>query len=133
MQVTHVRIDCGSCFTADAFERASPNHAIEHCRTPYHLGMMAALLLYVYKLELYSAHQLARSFNQRVDVTAVTGLDRLDFHTVADFRKRHLVALSDLFVQVLRLYRAAGLVQCTPTVKAAVVLPTGYQAAICRG
>jgi len=27
------------------------------------------------------------------------------------FRKRHLAALSDLFVQVLRLCRAAGLVQ----------------------
>ena len=34
----------------------------------------------------------------------------LDFRTIAEFRKRHLVALSDLFVQVLRLCRAAGLV-----------------------
>ncbi|MBB4000755.1 hypothetical protein GGR04_004635 [Aureimonas pseudogalii] len=42
---------------------------------------------------------------------AVTGLNRPDFRTIADFRKRHLVALSDLFVQVLRLCRAAGLVQ----------------------
>jgi hypothetical protein len=41
----------------------------------------------------------------------VTGLNRPDFRTIADFRKRHLAALSDLFVQVLRLCRAAGLVQ----------------------
>jgi hypothetical protein len=41
---------------------------------------------------------------------AVTGLNRPDFRTIAEFRKRHLVALSDLFVQVLRLCRAAGLV-----------------------
>ncbi len=34
---------------------------------------------------------------------AVTGLNRPDFRTIADFRKRHLGALSDLFVQVLRL------------------------------
>jgi len=42
---------------------------------------------------------------------AVTGLNRPDFRTIADFRKRHLAALSDLFVQVLRLCRAVGLVQ----------------------
>jgi hypothetical protein len=42
---------------------------------------------------------------------AVTGLNRPDFHTIADFRKRRLAALSDLFVQVLQLCRAAGLVQ----------------------
>lgn len=42
---------------------------------------------------------------------AVTGLNRPDFRTIAEFRKRHLAALSDLFVQVLRLCRAAGLVQ----------------------
>ena len=42
---------------------------------------------------------------------AVTGLNRPDFRTIAEFRKRHLVVLSDLFVQVLRLCRAAGLVQ----------------------
>lgn len=40
---------------------------------------------------------------------AVTGLNRPDFRTIADFRKRHLVALSDLFVQVLRLCIAADL------------------------
>jgi Transposase DDE domain len=44
-------------------------------------------------------------------VMAVTGLNRPDFRTIADFRKRHLAALSDLFVQVLHLCRAAGLVQ----------------------
>lgn len=42
---------------------------------------------------------------------AVTGLNRPDVRTIAAFRKRHLVALSELFVQVLHLCRAAGLVQ----------------------
>jgi hypothetical protein len=72
---------------------------------------MVALLLYGYSRGLYSSRQLARACEERVDVMAVTGLNRPDFRTIADFRKRHLVALSDLFVQVLRLYRAAGLVQ----------------------
>lgn len=78
---------------------------------PYHPGMMVALLLYGYSRGLYSSRQLARSCEERVHVMAVTGLNRPDFRTISDFRKRHLVALSDLFVQVLRLCRAAGLVQ----------------------
>ncbi len=78
---------------------------------PYHPGMMIALLLYGYSRGIYSSRQLARACEERVDVMAVTGLNRPDFRTIADFRKRHLAALSDLFVQVLRLCRAAGLVQ----------------------
>jgi hypothetical protein len=41
----------------------------------------------------------------------VTGLARPDFRTVNEFRKRHLEALADLFVQVLGLCRRAGLVR----------------------
>src|SRR6201746_2683320 len=78
---------------------------------PYHPGMMVALLLYGYSRGLYSSRQLARAWGERGDAMGVTGLTRPDFRTIADFRKRHLVALSDLFVQVLRLCRAAGLVQ----------------------
>lgn len=76
---------------------------------PYHPGMIVTLLLYGYSLGLYSSRQLARACEERVDVMAATGLNRPDFRTIADFRKRDLVALSDLFVQVLR--RAAGLVE----------------------
>src|SRR5215208_234072 len=78
---------------------------------PYHPGMMVALLLYGYSRGIYSSRQLARACEERVDVMAVTGLNRPDFRTISDFRKRHLTALSDLFVQVLQLCRAAGLVQ----------------------
>jgi transposase len=78
---------------------------------PYHPGMMVALLLYGYSRGLYFSRQLARACEERVDVMAVTGLNRPDFRTIADFRKCHLGALSDLFVQVLRLCRAAGLVE----------------------
>src|SRR5918993_4428166 len=86
-------------------------YAEERGFPPYHPGMMVALLLYGYSRGLYSSRQLARACKERVDVMAVTGLNRPDFRTIADFRKRHLAALSDLFVQVLQLCRAAGLVQ----------------------
>ena len=78
---------------------------------PYHPGMLVALLLYGYSRGIYSSRQLARACEERVDVMAVTGLNRPDFRTISDFRKRHLAALSNLFVQVLRLCQAAGLVK----------------------
>lgn len=40
---------------------------------------------------------------------AVTGLNRPDFRTVSDFRKRHLQAFGGLLVQVLQVCRRAGL------------------------
>lgn len=78
---------------------------------PYHPAMLVALMLYGYSRGLYSSRQLARACEERVDVMAVVGLQRPDFRTISDFRKRHLAALGDLFVQVLRLCRAAGLVR----------------------
>jgi len=78
---------------------------------PYHPTMMVALLLYGYSRGVYSSRQLARACEERVDFMAVTGLQRPDFRTISDFRKRHLEALAGLFEQVLRLCRAAGLVR----------------------
>ena len=83
----------------------------EQGQPPYHPGMLVALLLYGYSRGIYSSRQLARACEERVDVMAVTGLNKPDFRTISDFRKRHLSALSGLFVQVLRLCQAAGLVR----------------------
>jgi len=83
----------------------------EQGQPPYHPGMLVALLLYGYSRGIYSSRQLARACEERVDVMAVTGLNRPDFRTISDFRKRHLMALSGLFVQVLLLCQAAGLVK----------------------
>lgn len=78
---------------------------------PYHPVMMTALLLYAYSQGVYSSRRIARACEERVDFMAVTGLNRPDFRTVSDFRKRHLPALQGLFVQVLQLCQRAGLVK----------------------
>ncbi|HEV2442960.1 MAG TPA: IS1182 family transposase, partial [Steroidobacteraceae bacterium] len=78
---------------------------------PYHPGMMVALLLYAYSQGVYSSRRIAKGCEERLDFAAVTGLQRPDFRTVSDFRKRHLSALSELFQQVLKLCQAAGLVK----------------------
>lgn len=78
---------------------------------PYDPRMMTALLLYAYCQGVYSSRRMARSCEERLDFMAVTAMNRPDFRTISDFRKRHLAALGGLFVQVLRLCRAAGLVK----------------------
>ena len=78
---------------------------------PYHPVMMTALLLYGYSRGVYSSRRLERACEERLDFLAVTAMNRPDHRTICAFRRRHLAALSDLFVQVLKLCQAAGLVQ----------------------
>jgi transposase len=78
---------------------------------PYHPAMMVALLLYAYSRGVYSSRVIARGCGERLDFMAVTALQRPDFRTISDFRRRHLAALAGLFAQVLQLCRAAGLVK----------------------
>jgi transposase len=78
---------------------------------PYHPAMMVALLLYAYSRGIYSSRRIARACEERLDFQAVTALNRPDFRPISEFRRRHLVALAELFVQVLALCRRAGLVR----------------------
>src|SRR3974377_103493 len=78
---------------------------------PYHPAMMVALLLYAYSRGAYSSRKIAQACEERVDFMAVTAMNRPDHRTIARFRRRHLKALGDLFVQVLKLCRATGLVK----------------------
>jgi transposase len=87
------------------------SYAEERGYPPYHPGMMVALLLYAYSRGVYSSRRIAQACEERVDFMAVTGLNKPDFRTISEFRRRHLPALSDLFAQVLKLCRAAGLVK----------------------
>jgi transposase len=83
----------------------------ERGQPPYHPVMMTALLLYAYSRGVHSSRQMAKACIERVDFMAVTARCAPDFRTIADFRKRHLDALQDLFVQVLALCSEAGLVR----------------------
>jgi transposase len=86
-------------------------YAEERGQPPYHPVMMVTLLLYAFSQGLYASRRIARACEERLDVMAVTGMQRPDFRTISDFRKRHLAALAALFVQVLWLCRQAGLVR----------------------
>ena len=94
-------LDLGAILSAYTEARGFP---------PYHPGMMVALLLYAYSQGVYSSRRIARGCEERLDFQAVTALNRPDFRTISEFRRRHLTALGDLFVQVLALCQKAGLV-----------------------
>lgn len=78
---------------------------------PYHPVMMVVLILYGYCRGVYSSRKIGQACEERVDFMAVTALQKPDFRTISDFRKRHLKALEGLFVQVLKLCEKAKLIK----------------------
>jgi Transposase domain (DUF772) len=83
----------------------------EKGQPPYHPAVMVALLLYGYAVGLYSSRRIAKARMERVDFMAIVALQAPDFRTISEFRRRHLAALSPLFVRVLKLCERAGLVK----------------------
>jgi len=73
--------------------------------------MMVCLLLYAYCVGVFSSRKIARACERKLAFLAIVGEDRPDFRTISLFRKTHLDAFADVFVQVLRLAKAAGLVR----------------------
>jgi transposase/CRP-like cAMP-binding protein len=78
---------------------------------PFHPALMTALLLHGYASGIYSSRRLAKACTERADFMMIAAGDPPDFRTVSNFRKRHLQALKQLFVQVLKLCEASGLVK----------------------
>ncbi len=78
---------------------------------PFDPAMMVCLLFYSYCVGVFSSRKIALACERNLAFLAIVGQDRPDFRTISDFRKLHLDALADLFVQVLQLAAAAGLVR----------------------
>jgi transposase len=78
---------------------------------PYDPRMMVGLLLYAYCKGVASSRKIERATQESVPFRVMAANQHPDHDTIAEFRKRHLAALSDLFVQVLELCREAGLVK----------------------
>src|SRR3954469_21824716 len=78
---------------------------------PFDPAMMTCLLLYAYCVGAFSSRKIAQACERNLAFLAIVGADRPGFRTISLFRKNHLDAFADVFVQVLRLARAAGLVR----------------------
>ena len=93
-------LDIGAIISKYQEERGFPPHSPK---------MMTALLLYGYMRGVYSSRKLSQACKERTDFMVVSGMSSPDHRPIANFRKRHGVELSELFVQVLELCRESKL------------------------
>lgn len=78
---------------------------------PYHPQMMVKLLIYGYCVGKMSSRKLEEATYDDVAFRVLSANQQPDHASIAEFRKRHLTALAQLFVQVLQLCERAGLVK----------------------
>jgi transposase len=78
---------------------------------PYHPQMMVKLLIYGYCVGKMSSRKLEAATYDDVAFRVLSANQQPDHASIAEFRKRHLAALAQLFVQVLQLCERAGLVK----------------------
>jgi transposase len=77
---------------------------------PYDPRLMVKLLVYGYANGVMSSRKLERATYRDVGVRMLCADQHPDYRSIARFRKRHLEALGELFVQALRLCKQAEMV-----------------------
>ena len=78
---------------------------------PYHPRMMVKVLLYAYCIGVPSSRKMEKRLHEDIAFRVLAANNTPDFKTIADFRKDHLQALAELFLQVLELCQKTGLVK----------------------
>jgi transposase len=78
---------------------------------PFDPAMMVCLLLYAYWGGVFSSRKIAQACERNLAFLAIVGQERPDFRTISDFRKLHLEAFREVFVQVLRIAGEVGMVK----------------------
>ena len=78
---------------------------------PHHPQMMVALLLYGYCVGVPSSRKIERRTHEDVAFRVIAGNTHPDHTCISEFRRIHLNALGELFLQVLRLCQKAGMVK----------------------
>src|SRR2546426_1857036 len=78
---------------------------------PFDPAMMVGLLLYAYCVGIFSSRKIALACERNLAFLAIVGDERPDFRTISDFRKLHVKAFADVFLEVLRLAKELGMVR----------------------
>jgi transposase len=89
----------------DAYDNSQGGQA------PFHPVLMTKLLLYAYCIGVPSSRRIEKSTYEVIPFRVLSANQHPDHDTISEFRKRHLVALGCIFLQVLELCRKAGLVK----------------------
>jgi transposase len=77
---------------------------------PYDPKMMLKLLVYAYSVGVTSSREMQRRCQVDAAFRWLSANTAADYRSISRFRRRHLLALDDLFLQVLTLCVEAGLV-----------------------
>lgn len=85
--------------------------ASDRGQPPYHPAMMLKLLFYAYCTGKPSSRKIEKATWEDVAYRVLSADQHPDHDSISEFRKRHLKALSGLFLQVLLLCQKAGLVK----------------------
>lgn len=78
---------------------------------PFDPRMMVKVLLYAYATGTFSSRKIARKIEEDVAYRVLAAENFPSHRTVCEFRQTHLKAFGDLFVQVVKIAREAGLVR----------------------
>jgi len=77
----------------------------------YDPGMMLKVLIYAYSLGIYSSRQILRELKTDTAFMYLSAMQTPDFRTLCLFRSANADALSEIFVQVVRLCASVGMVR----------------------
>ncbi len=77
----------------------------------YHPRMMLKLLIYAYSVGVPSSRKMARQVEENVAFRYLAAGSFPNHRTLCRFRERHLKAFGDVFVQVVQIAQASGLVK----------------------
>jgi len=90
----------------------APIEAVEGTagRTPWDPRLLVSLWIYAYSRGISSAREIARRCTYEPAFQWLCGLGEINHHTLSDFRVDHDASLRELFVQVLGVLSAGGLV-----------------------
>ena len=80
----------------------------------YHPLLMVKLLLYGCCVEVMSSRKIEAATYDHVAFRYLAANEHPDHDSIAEFRRRHLPAMTALFLEVLRLCRKVGLVKLGP-------------------
>lgn len=79
-------------------------------RAAYDPRMMVTLWMYGYSEGMGKAREVGRRCEYHPAYQWITGLQEINYHTLSDFRVKHKEALDELFVEILGIMSAEGLV-----------------------
>lgn len=101
-EVVETVLDLGPIYASYAETRGGP---------PYDPRLLLKVLLYGYATGVRSSRRLEQHCVEDVAFRFLAANQQPDFRSIARFRRRHLAAIEELFVQTVRVCATAGLVK----------------------